>query len=57
MNYDMEEIDVDIAAGTYSQQGVLEKKTQPALDSQLVTLIKKRCIAAQLNYTSACADS
>ena len=28
-----------IAAGTYSQQGVLEKK--PALDSQLATLIKK----------------
>ena len=31
-----------IAARTYSQQGVLgKKKTQPALDSQLVTLIKK----------------
>ena len=46
-----------IAARTYSQQGVLEKKTRPALDSQLVTLIKKiyssaaqlhQCMRAQL---------
>ena len=39
-----------IAAETYSQQGVLEKKTQPGLDSQLATLIKKiYSTAAQLH--------
>ena len=46
-----------IAAGTYSQQGRGCWKTQPALDSQLVTLIKKiyssaaqlhQCMRAQL---------